>query len=80
MNKAIMQHIVCKCPPPTAGRQEMYAAWCEARNAAEKRMMAPPRKISFDRKKFAPYLEKFSSDREIEKLFLEFLQERAKVS
>ncbi len=80
MNKAIMQHIVCKCPPPTAGRQEMYAAWREARNAAEKRMMAPPRKISFDRKQFAPYLEKFSSDQEIEKLFLEFLQERAKVS
>ena len=42
--------------------------------------MAPPRKISFDRKRFAPYLDKFSSDREIEKLFLEFLQERAKVS
>ena len=80
MNKAIMQHIVCKCPPPTAGRQEMYAAWREARNAAEKRMMAPPRKISFDRKQFAPYLEKFSSDQEIEKLFLEFLRERAKVS
>ena len=80
MNKAIMQHIVCKCPPPTAGRQEMYAAWREARNAAEKRMMAPPRKISFDRKQFAPYLERFSSDQEIEKLFLEFLRERAKVS
>ena len=26
MNKAIMQHIVCKCPPPTAGRQEYGAA------------------------------------------------------
>lgn len=39
--------------------------------------MAPPRKISFDRKQFAPYLDKFGSDREIEKLFLEFLRERA---
>ena len=43
-------------------------------------MMAPPRKLSFDRKQFAHYLEKFSSDQEIEKLFLEFLRERAKVS
>ena len=48
-------------------------------NAQHKQLMAPPRKRSFDRKQFVPYLEKFSSDREIEKLFLEFLQERAKV-
>jgi len=58
----------------------VFAAWREARDAAEKRLAAPPRKISFDRKRFAPYLDKFSNDREIEKLFLEFLQERAKVS
>ncbi len=76
-NKAAMQHITRKCPPPTADRQAVFAAWREARAAAEKRLTAPPRKISFDRKQFAPYLEKFSSDREIEKLFLEFLRERA---
>ena len=58
----------------------MYAAWREARDAAEKRLTAPPKKISFNRKQFAPYLDKFGSDQEIEKLFLEFLQERAKVS
>lgn len=58
----------------------VFAAWREARDAAEKRLTAPPRKISFDRKQFAPYLDQFSNDREIEKLFLEFLQERAKVS
>ena len=39
--------------------------------------MAPPKKISFDRKTFAPYLEDLGSDRELESLFLEFLQERA---
>ena len=77
INKAAMQHITRKCPPPTADRQAVFAAWREARAAAEKRLTAPPRKISFDRKQFAPYLEKFSSDREIEKLFLEFLRERA---
>ena len=80
LNKAAMQHITRKCPPPTADRQAVFAAWREARDAAEKRLTAPPRKISFDRKQFAPYLDKFSNDREIEKLFLEFLQERAKVS
>ena len=80
INKAAMQHITRKCPPPIADRQAIFAAWREARDMAEKRLMAPPRKISFDRKQFAPYLDKFSNDREIEKLFLEFLQERAKVS
>lgn len=77
INKAAMQHITRKCSPPAADRQAIFAAWREARDAAEKRLMAPPRKISFDRKQFAPYLNKFGSDREIEKLFLEFLRERA---
>lgn len=76
INKATMQHIVRKCPPPTAERQAVYAAWREARDAAEKRMMAPPKKISFNRKRFAPYLEGLGSDQEIEALFLEFLRER----
>ena len=80
INKAAMQHITRKCPPPTADCQAVFAAWREVRDAAEKRLMAPPKKISFDRKRFAPYLDKFSSDKEIEKLFLEFLQKRAKVS
>lgn len=68
--------IVRKCPPPIADRQAVFAAWRETRDAAEKRLMAPPREISFDRKCFAPYLDKFRSDQEIEKLFLEFLRER----
>lgn len=34
-------------------------------------------KLSFDRKRFAPYLSKFKSDKEIEDLFLEFLRQRA---
>lgn len=76
ISKSIMQHIVRKCPPPTADQQEMYAAWREARDAAVKRQAAPPKKISFNRKQFAPYLDKLGSDQEIEKLFLEFLRER----
>ena len=80
INKATIQHIVRQCPPPKAERQAMYAAWREARNTATERMMAPSKKISFDRKRFAPYLEGLGSDQEIETLFLEFLQKRAQKS
>ncbi len=76
INKATVQHIVRRCPPPTAERQNVFEAWREARDAAYKRLAAPPKKISFDRKKFAPYLDKLGGDHEIEKLFLEFLRER----
>lgn len=75
INKAAMQHIVRQCPPPTADRQAVFEAWRETRR--EKRLTAPPRKITFDRKRFAPYLEDLDSDQELETLFLEFLRERA---
>lgn len=76
LNKATVQYIVRKCPPPAADKQLIFAAWREARAEAEKRLNAPPKKISFDRKKFAPYLDKLGGDQEIEALFLEFLRER----
>lgn len=76
LNKAAMKHIVSKCPPPTAERQPVFAAWREARSAAEKRLGQPTKKISFDRKKFAPYLDKLGGFDELEELFLEFLQSR----
>ena len=78
ITKAMMQHIVRKCPPPRADRQSLYAAWREARDKAIERMTAPPKKITFNRKQFAPYLEGLGSDQELEVLFLAFLQERAK--
>ena len=78
INKAAVQHIVRRCPPPTAQRQDVFEAWRETREAMYKRLAAPPKKISFNRKQFAPYLEKLGSDKELEKLFLEFLQERVK--
>ena len=76
LNKATVQHIARRCPPPSADRQRVFAAWREARAEAEKRLLAPSKKISFDRKKFAPYLGKMG-DKEIEDLFLEFLRSRA---
>lgn len=78
VNKATIQHIVRCCPPPTAEKQAVFEAWREARRTAEKHLAAIPRKISFDRRKFAPYLDKLGSDRELENLFLEFLRERVK--
>ena len=77
LNKQTMTFIQTQCPPPAADQQAVYAAWREAREKATSRAAAPPKKLSFDRKRFAPYLSKFKSDKEIEDLFLEFLRQRA---
>lgn len=76
INKATMQRIASRCPPPSAQRQDIFAAWREARAATEAKPAAPSKKISFDRKRFAPYLDKLGNERELENLFLEFLRER----
>ena len=78
VNKAAIQHTVRRCPPPTAEKQAVFETWREARRTAEKHLAAVPKKNSFDRRKFAPYLDKLGSDRELENLFLEFLRERVK--
>ena len=78
LNIAPVNYIVQKCPPPCADRQAVYAAWREARADEDRRRMAPPKEIKFNRKRFAPYLEKLGSDAELEELFLEFLRERVK--
>ena len=69
-----MNHITQKCPPPAADKQSIYAAWREARAAADKKRSAPSKKITFDRRKFAPYLEQIGSEAELEEMFLEFLK------
>ena len=74
LNKAAMQSIVHTCPPPSAKHQDLFAAWRQAHARETQRHVAQPKKISFDRRKFAPYLEKLGSDKEIEELFLEFLR------
>ena len=76
LNKAAMQSIVHACPPPSANHQGIFAAWRQARARETQRRAAQPKKISFDRRKFAPYLERLGSDKEIEELFLEFLRQR----
>lgn len=74
LNKATLNHITQKCPPPTADKQAIYAAWREARVAADQKRSAPSKKITFDRRKFAPYLEQIGSEAELEEMFLEFLK------
>lgn len=76
LNKTTLNHITQKCPPPTADKQVIYAAWREARAAADKKHSAPSKKITFDRRKFAPYLEQIGSEAELEEMFLEFLLQR----
>lgn len=76
LNKATVRHIVSRCPPPTAPKQAMFNAWRESQAAADAKRAAQPKKISFDRKRFAPYLAKLGNEHELEELFLEFLRER----
>lgn len=76
LNKVTVQKITRACPPPSAGKQKIYAVWRQARAEEAQRRTAPPKKISFDRRKFAPYLEKLGSDKELEELFLAFLRQR----
>ena len=73
-----MQYSARARPTPAAQKQLVFAAWREARAKEEKKLKAPPKKITFDRKKFAPYLDKLGSDQELETLFLAFLRERVK--
>ena len=68
LNKATMKKIVHICPPPSAECKSLYEAWRQARADEELRRAAPPKKITFDRRKFAPYLDKVGNDKEIESL------------
>lgn len=76
LNKATVQKIVHACPPLSAEKQKIYAVWRKARAEETQRRDAPPKKISFDRRKFAPYLEKLGSDKELEEMFLAFLRQQ----
>lgn len=76
IKKATMQYIAERWPPPGADRARIITAFEDFREAEFKRSVTAPKKISFDRKKFAPYLDGIGSDAELEALFLEFLRQR----
>lgn len=69
---AVMQRIKKACPPPHVSAAVLGKAWNLI--DAERLQRSTPKTISFNRKKFAPYLSKVSSDQELEALFLEFLK------
>lgn len=69
---AVMQRIKKACPPPHVSAAVLGKAWNLI--DAERLQHSKPKTISFNRKKFAPYLSKVSSDQELEALFLEFLK------
>lgn len=74
--KSTMQYIVRACPPPSAQQQEIFDAWHAATAIAERQKKLPSKKISFDRKRFAPYLTQLKNEDQLESLFIEFLKER----
>ena len=76
LNKSTIQKIAHTCPPPSAEHQDIYAAWRQARADEELRRTALPKKITFDLRKFTPYLDKLNGDEDLEELFLEFLRQR----
>lgn len=77
LNKRTLQHITRKCPPPNATHQEIFAAWREARAAADqKKLNSATKRITFDRKPFEPYIEKYGSVKELEAMFLDYLSQR----
>ena len=75
LNKATVQRIVKKCPPPDARVEDITAAWREARASAENQSASQPDTITFDRKKFAPLLDKLGEDVNLEELFLKLLRQ-----
>ena len=76
LDMATVKYIASKCPPPTQDAETIKTAWQEAQARSAQQKAAPSKKITFDRRKFAPYLSNIKNDAELEALFLEFLQER----
>lgn len=74
LNKRTVQYITRECPPPSAGRQKIFAAWRQARAMAErKKTGVKEKRITFNRKPFEPYIKKYGSVKALEAMFLDFL-------
>ena len=73
LNLGTMRHIVRQCPPPAADADDILAVWNAA--GAEESRPTKSDKITFDRKKFAPLLDKLGGNVNLEELFLEFLRQ-----
>lgn len=69
---ATMQRIKKACPPPHVAAADLGKAWNLI--DAERLQRSKPKTISFDRKKFEPYLSKINNVQDLETMFLEFLK------
>lgn len=76
LTKNAMQYIAQICPPPAAQQKEVLAAWQQAKTRSERREQSKSKKIYFDRKRLAPYLDQLKDEGELENLFIEFLKKR----
>lgn len=72
LTTATMQRIKKACPPPHVAATDLGKAWNLI--DAERLQRSKPKTISFDRKKFEPYLSKINNVQDLETMFLEFLK------
>ena len=75
LSVAAMKRIVRQCPPPAASADDILAAWNETRTEDSHPSQASKIKITFDRTKIAPLLDKLGKDVNLEELFLKFLSQ-----
>ncbi len=73
LSGSVMTYIKRKCPPDTATPEDVLSAWDEA-EAAVLEKTANSAKISFNRRRFAPYLDKLGSEEKLEDEFMAFLK------
>lgn len=74
---AAMQRIKKACPPPHVAADDLEKA-CN-RIEAERFERSKPSKISFNRKRFEPYLSRIGDEQELERLFLKFLKQQLSI-
>ena len=75
LSVAAMKRIVQRCPPPAASAEDISAAWNETKTEDSHPRQTGKIKITFDRKKIAPLLDKLGKDVNLEELFLKFLSQ-----
>ena len=63
------------CKPPSVKLQQLRAAWNRITTINASPNRSTTKNLVFHRKRFAPYLQQFHSDAEIEDLFLTFLKQ-----
>ena len=69
LNKATVQYIARKCPPPAADKQLIFAAWREARAEADKRRSAPQGRSPLIARNLPPIWTRLAATRRLRSCF-----------